>query len=147
MARYSDEFRAQALVMLEAAGWPEKKGALTRTAKTLGIHYQTLQHWARREQVDPETQKILYEKTFDLKAALLAEAQAILGELPHARPDADFKELGTVLGIIVDKFQLLDGKATERVEILTPQERTDRLTKLLDTARNRRDGRATDIVQ
>lgn len=43
--------------------------------------------------------------------------------------------------------QLNEGKATERVEYLTPEERTDRLAELLDAARNRRDGRADSFVQ
>jgi transposase-like protein len=135
--RYTDEFRAQAIVMLEAAGWPQQKGALTRTAKTIGVSYQLLAHWARHQQT--ASQKLLREKTFDLIQALRDEVQAIIHEMPNARPDADFKELGTVLGIIVDKLQLLEGKATERVEVMSDDERANRIATILDTARKRRD--------
>lgn len=146
MARYNDEFRAQAIVMLEAAGWPDSKGAIMRVARQLGIKHQTLSRWSRAEQ-NPPPHKVVRIKTFDLRQAVRDELQAILLEMPDARPDADFKELATAFGILVDKLQLLDGKATERVEILTPEERTDRLTELLDTSRARRDGCADSIIQ
>jgi transposase-like protein len=146
MARYTDEFRAQAIVMLEAAGWPERKGAIARTAATLHIHQRTLSRWASRQQ-NPPPDILVHKKRFDLQAAIQDELQAVIEELPSARPDADYKELITALAILVDKSQLLEGKATERVELLTEQERTNRLTELLDAARNRRDGRADSFVQ
>lgn len=146
MARYTDEFRAQAIAMLAAAGYPDVKGAIVRTARQLGIKHQTLSRWARRE-YNPAPHKTVLVKSFDLKEAIRDELQAILVELPNARPDADFKELATSFGILVDKLQLLEGKATERVELLTEQERTERLTDILDAARNRRDGRATERIQ
>jgi transposase-like protein len=146
MARYSDEFRAQAIAMLEAAGYPDTKGAIVRTARQLGIKHQTLSRWARRE-YNPAPHKTVLIKNFDLKEAIRDELQAIIFELPNARPDADFKELATAFGIFVDKLQLLEGKATERVTILTDEERTERLAELLNAARTRRDGRADSIVQ
>lgn len=79
--------------------------------------------------------------------AIRDELQAILEELPNARPDADFKELATSFGIFVDKLQLLEGKATERVELLTEQERTDRLAAIFEAARTRRDGRDSEVLQ
>lgn len=145
MARYSDEFRAQAIVMLEAAGWPNTKGAIVNVARRLGIKHQTLSHWARRTHGEPP-QKLLREKTFDLKQAVREELQAIIEELPKARPDADFKELVTSFGIMVDKLQLLDGKATERVEVMTDDERVNRIAELLDRGRARRD-RPDSFVQ
>lgn len=146
MARYTDEFRAQAVLMLEAAGWPEKRGVMVKTARQLGIKHQTLSNWARRRQ-NPPPQKLLPKKAFDMMQAIRQEIQAILEEFPHARPDADYKELATAMGILVDKLQLLEGKATERVELLTEQERAERLTDILDAARNRRDERATERIQ
>jgi transposase-like protein len=146
MARYTDEFRAQAIVMLEAAGWPERKGALVRVAHTLGIKYQTLSRWARGK-YNPPPNKTVHVKGFDMVQALRDEIRAILEEMPNARPDADFKELGTVLGIIVDKLQLLEGKATERIEMMSDDERRERLAGLLDAARARRDGFDSTLIQ
>lgn len=146
MARYTDEFRAQAIVMLEAAGWPDRKGAIRSTARVLGIQERTLGRWAKRQQ-NPPPDKMVYEKTFDLLEAIQKELQAVIKELPSARPDADYKELITALAILVDKSQLLEGKATERVEHLTHEERTNRLAELLDAARTRRNGRAAGFVQ
>lgn len=146
MARYTDEFRAQAIVMLQAAGWPEKKGVLVQVAHRLGIQYRTLARWARRER-NPAPDKLVYEKAFDLKRALQDEIQAILEEMPNARPDADFRELGTVLGIAIDKLQLLEGKATERIEMMTDDERAARISAILDAARERRANATRPILQ
>ena len=146
MARYTDEFRAQAIVMLEAAGWPERKGALVRVARTLGIKYQTLSRWARGK-YNPPPNKTVHIKMFDMVQALRDEIQAILEEMPNARPDADFKELGTVLGIVVDKLQLLEGKATERIEMMSDDERAARISAILDAARERRANATGEFVQ
>lgn len=146
MARYSDEFRAQAIMLLEMNGYPETKGALLKTAKYLGIPQRTLSRWARR-QSNPPPDILVHKKNFDLQQAIKDELQAIVYELPLARPDADYRELGTIFAILVDKLQLLEGKATERVEHFTPAERIRRIAELYDAARNRRDGSAADIVQ
>lgn len=132
--------------MLEANGWPEKKGALTKTARALRISHQTLGHWARRQH-NPPPQKLLREKGFDFLQAMRDELQAIFEEFQYARQDADYRELGTVLGIIVDKLQLIEGKATERIEMMTPDERLNRIAELYDAARARRDGTPIQFVQ
>jgi transposase-like protein len=141
MARYSDEFRAQAILMLEANGWPERKGALTSTAKHLGLKHPTLSRWARKKQ-NPPPNELVQEKRFDLIEAIRSELRAIFGELPNARPDADYKELATSAAILIDKLQLLTGEATDRTEVLyaelTVKERVDRVTDLFERARDRR---------
>ena len=141
--RYDDKFRASAVVMLEAAGYPGKKGALVEVAKHLGISHQLLSNWARAAQ-NPPPQELLQEKRADLKELLDNELRAALGAMASVRPDAAYRELGTVAGILFDKLQLLEGKPTDRTEIVDNTDRANRLNALLDTARARRDGRAAD---
>jgi transposase-like protein len=146
MTRYTDEFRAQAVVMLEAAGYPDNKGALVRVAQRLGIKHQTLSRWGRQAQ-NPPPPEMVQRKSFDLVQALRDEIQSILQEMPNARPDADYRELGTVLGIVVDKLQLIEGKATERIEMMSDDERATRIAEILDAARTRRTDAADEYVQ
>src|SRR5574341_1314908 len=101
--------------MLESQGWPEQKGALTRTAQYLGIPATTLRRWSTGES-NPPPDRIVAEKKLDLAAAIRDELTAIFGELPSARPDADYRALVTAVGILIDKLQLLTGGATERTE-------------------------------
>ena len=142
--RYSDEFRANAVLMLRASGYPERKGALMETAKHLGLSHQLLGGWFRREQ-NPPPQKTLLEKEIDLVTMLKTEVQRILDNMPLAIPDATYLELGKVLGIIIDKLQLLSGEATERVIYeLSDSDRSEQITALLNKAREREAGHTPD---
>lgn len=110
--RYDDKYRASAVVMLEAAGWPETKGALTRTAEHLGIQPRTLQRWALQEN-NPPPAELVSEKKAELSGLLRKEIAAALGAMDGVRPDASYRDLGTVVGILTDKLQLLTGEPTE----------------------------------
>lgn len=137
--RYDDKFRASAVVMLEAEGYPDKKGALEKVSKHLGVAKSTLHGWARAEQ-NPPPSELRTEKRGDLAALIEDEIHNVLSAMPGAIPDASYRDLATGLGILVDKKQLLDGKATEIIDDLrTNEERANRINQLFDTARDRRD--------
>lgn len=113
--RYTDDMRASLVALLISEGWPNKKGALTRVASYGNVPVTTLRRWATRAQNPPPTEMVT-EKKLDLVAAITDELVAIFGELPSARPDADYRELMTAAGILIDKLQLLTGGATDRTE-------------------------------
>lgn len=142
--RYDDKFRASAVVMLEAAGYPDKKGALEQVARNLGMPAPTLHRWIRAKN-NPPPFDIVKEKRTELRDLLENELRAIFQEMPEARGDASYKDLGTVAGILFDKKQLIDGKPTEIIEDarLTNEERSSRITAILDRARTRRTGQPT----
>lgn len=115
--RYTDEFRASAILMLEAAGWPNTKGALARVARHLGINHQTLTRWAHGQQNPPPPQLVLGLKR-DIVELLDDIIYGVAAEVKR-RIDADeldetsLPQLMTALGIGVDKKQLLRGEPTE----------------------------------
>jgi len=144
--RYDDKFRASAVVMLEAAGYPDQKGALQRVADRLKVPPSTLHRWFKGKN-NPPPSELVTEKKGELKNLIRDEVYSILGDMPEAREFASYRDLGTVAGILLDKLQLLENKPTERVEHtgnLTVEERANRITGLLDAARDRRTRRATD---
>ena len=146
---YDDKFRASAVTMLEAAGYPDRKGALAEVAKACKVQERTLSRWFNGEQ-NPPPDQMVSEKRADLKEMLRAEIDAALLAMPGARADASYRDMGTVAAILIDKLQLLENKPTERIEhieSLTPEQRTNRIVELLESARARRDGRAADRVQ
>lgn len=114
--RYDDEFRASAVLMLEAAGYPEKDGALSYVAGYLGVPYQTLSRWARAVQNPPPT-ALVHKKRIDLLEAIQEELAAIFPAMKDRREDASYRELVTAAGILIDKQQLLSGKVTGAVAI------------------------------
>ena len=130
--RYDDKFRASAVVMLEAAGYPDKEGALTQTANHLGVPLNTLKGWFTANR-NPPPAKLRNEKKTELKDLLRNELDHIFNAMPSARPDASYRDLGTVAGILFDKLQLLEGKPTLIIELtqllkdgtLTPQDILD----------------------
>lgn len=151
MARYSDEFRANSIIMLEASGYPDRPGALMETAKYLKIPHATLSRWANGKRNPPPPEMVQIKKE-EIIAMLKGEIRGALEEMPKARQDADYKELATSVGIMVDKMQLLDGEPTARTEIiheLSDDERAKRIDELLNRGRARRDGRpaSDELIQ
>ena len=114
--RYDDKYRASAVVMLEAAGYPDREGALSHTANHLGIPINTLKGWFTANR-NPPPAELRNKKKVELKDLLRNELDHIFNAMPSARPDASYRDLGTVAGILFDKLQLLDGKPTLIVEL------------------------------
>lgn len=146
MTRYTDEFRANSVIMLEMSGYPEEPGALMKTAKYLKIPHATLSRWynGKRNPPPPEMVQVKKNEMIDL---LKSEIVSAIREMVNARKDADYKELATAMGIMVDKMQLLEGEATSRTEIiddrLTDEERSEQIATLLNAARARETGQLT----
>lgn len=109
---YTDEFRASACLMLEAAGWPERKGAVSKVANHLGVAHQTLGRWARGVS-NPPPNKIVQSKKRDMLGELESLQYLLLGEMAEAYKDAPFNHLATAFGIITDKHRLLSGESTD----------------------------------
>lgn len=151
MSRYTDEFRANSVIMLKASGYPERTGALNETAKYLKVPHTTLRRWFQGES-NPPPAEIVQIKKEEIIALLKGEIGAALKEMGQARADADYKELATSIGIMVDKMQLLDGEPTARTEViheLSDDERAKRIDELLNRGRARRDGRpaSDELIQ
>lgn len=142
---YDDKFRASAVVMLEAAGYPHKKGALTDVASHVKVPARTLSRWFNGEQNPPPDQTVT-EKRGELIDLVNNELDAIFRAMPVVRAEASYRDLGTVAGILADKKQLLEGKATERIEHehsgLTDADRASRIATLLNNAGTRRTGQS-----
>lgn len=114
---YDDQFRASAVVMLKSQGYPEMIGALSMVAKHLKVPTRTLRRWWTGAS-HPPPDNLVTGKTFDMRGAIQAEMEAILTDMPVARADATYPQLGTVYGILFDKARLLDGLPTSVVAIL-----------------------------
>lgn len=142
--RYSDKFRASAVVMLEAAGYPDRKGALMEVADHLHVPAMTISRWFKAAN-NPPPHELVTEKRLDLRGMLETELNAIFNHMATSREEASYRDVGTVAGIILDKLFILNNQPTERIAHehsgqLTIEQRTARLAELLDAARTRRDG-------
>jgi transposase-like protein len=112
--RYDDKFRASAVVMLQAAGYPDKKGALTKVARHLSIPHATLSRWYNHKR-NPAPTDMVHEKKNDMIVELDNLARALV-EAMYKEVDengAPLRELATAFGIVFDKKQLLTGDPTE----------------------------------
>lgn len=113
---YSDNFRADAVVALRAAGWPQTKGALERIAKAKNIPMRTLSRWAKGES-NPPPDNVVSEKTDNLIDLIRQEVLEALHALPGKRDKAYYRDLIMSIGILVDKLQLLQGQPTEIISV------------------------------
>lgn len=104
--------------MLEAAGYEPgaNGGALAQVSQHLKVPHNTLRNWYVQKH-NPAPSELRLQKGFDLSEMLQNEIVAALGEMEKTRPDAMYKELGTVVGIFMDKLANLHGQPTNRVEI------------------------------
>jgi transposase-like protein len=115
--RYTDDFRASAVLMLEAAGYPDREGGLSQVSSHLGVPISTIRGWYLGTR-NPPPPELRNEKRFDLLEAIQTELAAIFPAMATRREDASYRELGTVAGILMDKQLLLTGKATWRGELI-----------------------------
>lgn len=135
MARYTDEFRAHAVILLEMEGYPEQKGALTRVSNQLQVSRANLHRWFRHKS-NPPPVKIVNITKEQIEDLLEKRIFSALNQMEDAELDADFKELAVGIAVMIDKLQLLRGLATERIEHgLSDSERASRIEALLERAR------------
>lgn len=116
---YDDKFRASAVVMLDAAGYPNKKGALQEVADHLGISRQVLTNWAQATHNAPP-QDVLQEKKTELADLFENAARIYLAHAttPDVVADVSGNASMTAAAIAVDKMQLLRGLPTEIVGMI-----------------------------
>ena len=113
--RYTDDYRASAVLMLEAAGYPGQDGALVRVANHLGMHYQTLSRWARAIQ-NPPPHELVQEKKEDFLQQLQAIKGLAANKIMDRIEDFEPRDLTGLLKISAELSQLLSGEPTSRVE-------------------------------
>lgn len=140
--RYTDEFRADAVLMLEAAGYTgngDAIGALTAVSKRLKVPLSTLRRWFIASN-NPPPAELVRDKRATLKELIEEEIRAIFHDMPSARPDAVYRDMGWVVGVLLDKHQLLDNKPTAIVKLqraveaghITPQDIKERWPNIAD---------------
>jgi hypothetical protein len=112
--RYTDEERASLVVMLEAEGYPGKLGALQKVATYAQVSPDVLRRWFNGKQ-NPPPDELVGHKKIDLSVAINDELSSIFLEMGAKRADADYRALGTVMGILFDKKMLIEGKPTQNI--------------------------------
>lgn len=108
---YSDEDKASAVLMLEAAGYPGRKGAMSQVVRELGVPESTLRSWAKNEHGAPPA-KVRDKKRGELTTSLNEVATKLIAHLGDIADTGDVRETATALGIVIDKLQLLRGDST-----------------------------------
>lgn len=112
--RYTDDFRASVVLMLKAAGYPDKKGSLTQVANRVKAPARTISRWYKKEN-NPPPDILVKEKSGEMVDRLDHIGRLLLDEMESAIPDAPLRELATAYGITFDKHQLLTGGPTDNM--------------------------------
>lgn len=135
--RYSDEVKAEALRLYQEVGLAEawrqtripkptiaswaRRGGLPHTDAATKTHAATIAASARADQLRAELRVTLLEKALDLLGRMDAPHTDFKGkdassvEYPIA-PAAAVQNYATSVGILIDKYRLEVGEATERTE-------------------------------
>lgn len=131
---YTEQFRAEALVTLEANG-----GNILQTATQLNIGEATLRGWAAEIRDIKETSSDLAIATVELipetRESFISELKTlrnkVLRHLDGIVEDLKAREAAITLGILIDKTELLEGNATSRTAVVGNGETVDEAIKRL----------------
>jgi hypothetical protein len=141
--KYTDNFKAGVVLMLEAEGYPENASALEKVAHHVKVPGRTVSRWFKGESGAPSDNLVEQKKTGlvdlfenELRAAFLA--------MNNVRDDASYRDLATSAGIFTDKIQILSNRPTVRIEAdLSASEwvdmNDDELADLLEAVQARRE--------
>jgi transposase-like protein len=118
---YTEQFRAEALVALEANG-----GNILQTATELGIGQATLSSWLTEIRDIKEDSSDLAIASAELipstREEFVAELKEVrnrtLRHLSNTLEDLKPREAAVTLGILIDKTELLEGNATSRTAVV-----------------------------
>jgi hypothetical protein len=131
VARYSDEFRIGVLALLQGAGHPHNEHAVSEVYEHLknkgsNITRRTILRWASGENVShvpmDKVQDIVVQQKEDMGEAL----RILFWKLyEHALGDETIDQLKgaqayTAMGIVLDKYRLVQGLPTEVVQVIMP---------------------------
>lgn len=129
--KYSTEFKANSLILLDGAGYPQNVYALEEVAAHIGVSGRSLRRWWNELRPTPAADNVavnqaavaeivrlnpidtdeIKSKLGDILIGLLAEVQKRINE--NDLGDAPLTQLMTGIAIAVDKVQLLSGKPTQ----------------------------------
>lgn len=115
---YTDEYRAKAVAAAIANGYPSVKGALSRTAASLGIAHQLLRGWIVAEHNAPP-QQVLQAKKLDLRELFMNEIYDAAGKWQAKRDNASYSQLVIAVATLYDKVRLIDNLPTEIIGVTT----------------------------
>lgn len=115
--RFTDEQRAEAVVLLRSHGYPERKGALALAAKELDIDAVVLRRWALGIQ-NPPPDHVVREKTGDTVAKLQQVVDIYLDRAIATADKTSGAQAMTTAAIAMDKLRLLQGLPTQIVSVL-----------------------------
>ena len=119
---YTDKFKASAVLMVEAAGYPHTYGAIERVSREQGIAPQTLKNWVVNgirygdKETAAEVEELMEETRSELKDLLDNAIRAALAGMKIKIEDASYKDLSLTVAIFTDKLQLLNDKPTQNVQ-------------------------------
>lgn len=114
---YSDDFIANALATFEANGGVTTPGALTRTAKEVGVPHPTMSYWVKTlDAKKPVQHTAPIQHDF---VAIWAESMVKTLEVIDAkRPQASFRDLSIFAGIAADKhLDYRDGRRGTEINV------------------------------
>lgn len=133
---YDDKFKASIVALLISEGYPRNKFKIGEVAKHAGVPLRTLRRWYLSEAGAPpdnivqQEKKALSERLEELAHKLVDVAFEIVKDTD----DVNIQQVITSMGIVVDKTQLLMGKATERQDHTGAIEHTIRTIEVMRPA-------------
>lgn len=115
--RINADFRSMMVVSLIASGYPYRRNALQTAQNATKVQHRHLKKWFL--DTDFYCEDNLIEKyIMDLKTLIETELEYVFEDFHKKRDAATYRELGTVGGILMDKYMNLSGMPNATISIV-----------------------------
>jgi transposase-like protein len=122
--KYSDKQKAAAILMVEAAGYPDTLGAIDRVSKEQKIPQRTLYRWVTQgvHSSDPEAAASMAETMEETRQELVELIENTVRKALKSMAEADvrdgatYRDFAWAAAVLIDKLQVLNGQPSQHIQ-------------------------------
>lgn len=120
--KYTDKFKAGAIELLKAAGYPQRTSAAEEVARHLKMPVRTLKKWRfdgihYGDRVAERGMEELQEQTRqELTDLFEMTIRSALEDMKLKQEDATYRDLAWAAAVFLDKVRLMNDKPTQNVQ-------------------------------
>jgi hypothetical protein len=122
--KYSDKQKAGAILLVQAAGYPDTVGAINRVSKEQKIPQRSLYRWVTQgvHSSDPEAAASMAETMEETRQELVELIENTVRKALKSMAEADvrdgatYRDFAWAAAVLIDKLQVLNGQPSQHIQ-------------------------------